>query len=109
LATQLSLRIHEVVSRILKDPEYAAETKQAALAAVKGGSQSQAFKEYFERFASTPGELANLGMDSASGCPCKSNTYLTISSLVTPVPVCCNMTTTTTTSGDYFGVGKPGD
>ena len=104
MPTQLSLRVHEVVSRILKDPEYAAETKRAALAAVKGGAQSQAFKDYFERFASTPGELATLGVDSGKGCACNSNTYMTISSLVTPLPMCCNTTTTTTTSGDYFGV-----
>jgi hypothetical protein len=104
MANQLSLSVHAVVSRVLKDPDYAAEIKQAALAAVRGGSQSQAFKDYFERFASTPGELAGLGSTSEGGCPCNSNTYLTISSLVTPVPTCCNTTTTTTTSGNFFGV-----
>ena len=107
MSTQLSQRIQEVVSRILKDADFAAEMKQAALAAVKGGSESQAFKEYFERFASTPGELASLGHTSEGGCTCKSNTYLTISSLVTPIPVCCNTTTTTTTSGDFFGAREP--
>ena len=103
MANQLSLHIHAVVSRILNDPDYAMEVKYAALAAVKGGSQSQAFKDYFDRFATTPGELANLGTDISEGCACLSNTYLTLSSLVTPIPTCCNTTTTTTTSGNYFG------
>jgi len=99
-------KIQEVVSRMLSDPVFADELRQAALAAVKGGSRSQAFADYFERFASTPGELASLGNPNMQGCACRSNTFLTISSLMTPVPVCCNTTTTTTTSGDYFGVSK---
>lgn len=103
MANRLSLKIHEVASRVLKDPDFADEIKQAALAAVKGGAQSQAFKDYFERFAATPGELASLGVTGNAGCACQSNTYLTISSLVTPVPTCCNTTTTTTTSGNFFG------
>ena len=102
MSTTLPRKVHEVVTRILADVEYAKEIKQAALAAVKGGAQSHAWKDYFERFASTPGELASLGNPSAEGCACNSNTYLTLSSLVTPVPVCCNTTTTTTTSGGYF-------
>jgi hypothetical protein len=104
MADNLSQKVHEVVSRILTDAQFAAEIKQAAVAAISGGATSQAWKDYFERFASTPGELANLGVDDATGCTCNSNTYMTLSSLVTPVPTCCATTTTTTTSGNYFGV-----
>jgi hypothetical protein len=96
-------KVHQVVSRIISDPLFAAEIKQAALAAVQGGAGSQAWEDYFEYFASTPGELAGLGTDNDSGCTCNSNTYLTFSSLVTPVPTCCATTTTTTTSGNFFG------
>jgi hypothetical protein len=103
VSTPLSIKIHEVVARVLSDAEYAATIKRAALAAVKGGARSAQWKDYFERFASTPGELANLGIDRAGVC---NNTFLTISSLVTPVPTCCNTTTTTTTSGNLFGT-KP--
>ena len=103
MADNLSQKVHEVVSRILTDAQFAAEIKQAAVAAISGGAASQAWKDYFERFASTPGELANLGVDDATGCTCNSNTYMTLSSLVTPVPTCCATTTTTTTSGNYFG------
>ena len=104
MANTLSEKVHEVVSRILSDPLFAAEIKKAAVAAISGGAGSQAWRDYFERFASTPGELANLGVDDANGCTCNSNTYMTLSSLVTPVPTCCATTTTTTTSGNYFGV-----
>ena len=43
MATKLSQRIQQVVTRILSDADYAAEIKQAALAAVKGGAKSEAF------------------------------------------------------------------
>ena len=104
MAKNLAEKVHEVVSRILNEPIYAMEVKRAAVAAISGGAGSQAWKDYFELFASTPGELANLGQDDANGCTCNSNTYMTLSSLVTPVPTCCATTTTTTTSGNYFGI-----
>jgi hypothetical protein len=104
MAANLQTKVHEVVSRILSDPEFAAEIKRAAVAAIAGGSSSQAWKDYFEHFASTPGELASLGSDDVNGCTCNSNTYMTLSSLVTPVPTCCATTTTTTTSGNFFGL-----
>jgi hypothetical protein len=97
-----SQRVHEVVSRVLADPDYAAEVKAHALAAVKGGAASEAFRSYFDRFAATPGALASLAEPNAATCACQSTTYLTVSSLVTPVPTCCNTTTTTTTTGAYF-------
>jgi hypothetical protein len=103
--SELSLKIHSVAARALRDPDFATELKHAALAAVKGGAHSEAFRSYFERFASTPGELASLGTVEGTNCACKSTTFMTISSLVTPVPTCCNTTTTTTTSGNYFGGG----
>ncbi len=104
MANPLSMKIHEVAMRAVNDPDFAIELRQAALAALKGGSRSQAFKDYFDRFATTPGELANLGVEFGANCACLSNTYLTLSSMVSPVPVCCNTTTTTTTSGNFFGV-----
>ena len=103
MATALSLKVHATAARALRDSEFAKELKLAALDAVKGGAKSEAFREYFDRFASTPGELASLGDPNAATCACKSTTYMTISSLVTPVPTCCNTTTTTTTSGNFFG------
>lgn len=103
MAKTLPEKVHEVVDRVLREPEFAAEIKRGAVAAISGGAGSQAWKDYFEHFASTPGELADLGIDDASGCTCGSNTYMTLSSLVTPVPTCCATTTTTTTSGNYFG------
>ena len=103
MATSQSVRVQEVVSRILSDADYAHEIRQAALAAVKGGNKSQAFRDYFERFAISPGGLASLSDYPEAGCACRSMTFLTISSLASPIPVCCNTTTTTTTSGDYFG------
>lgn len=102
MATEQSRKVHAVVSRVLADPEYAAEIKAHALAAVKGGAASEAFRTYFERFAATPGGLASLSTPDAATCACKSTTYLTVSSLVTPVPMCCNTTTTTTTTGGFF-------
>jgi hypothetical protein len=104
LAPDLSSKVHEVVSRVLNDPAFATEIKQSAVAAITGGAGSQAWEDYFERFASTPGELSGLGVDDAQNCTCNSNTYLTLSSIVTPVPTCCATTTTTTTSGNFFGV-----
>jgi hypothetical protein len=100
----LSIKVHEVVSRVLNEPHFAAQIKRDAVEAISGGAGSEAWKKYFEHFASTPGELAGLGVDDATSCTCNSNTYLTLSSLVTPVPTCCATTTTTTTSGNYFGV-----
>lgn len=97
-----SQKVHAVVSRVLADPDYAAEIKAHALAAVKGGASSEAFRTYFERFAATPGALASLDTPNPATCACGSTTYLTVSSLVTPVPTCCNTTTTTTTTGAYF-------
>lgn len=103
VSSSQGLKVHEVVSRVLSDSAFAAEIKQHALAAVRGGASSEAFKTYFERFAISPGGLASLGVGDAATCACGSTTYLTISSLVTPVPMCCNTTTTTTTSGAFFG------
>ncbi|MBV9727687.1 MAG: hypothetical protein JO299_21215 [Gammaproteobacteria bacterium] len=89
----------------MNDPTFAGEVKRGAVEAITQGAGSQAWRDYFERFASTPGELDSLGVgDDAEACTCNSNTYLTLSSLVTPVPTCCATTTTTTTSGNYFGV-----
>jgi hypothetical protein len=97
-----ALKVHEVVSKVLADADFAAQIKQHALAAFRGGAQSEAFATYFDRFAVTPGALASLGSADRAGCACQSTTFLTVSSLVTPVPTCCNTTTTTTTTGGFF-------
>jgi len=102
VSRSLPHKIHEVASRILTDPLFARDVREAALKAVKGGKHSQAFADYFEIFASTPGELAAMGAESPEACTCDSNTWFTFSSLVGPLYTCCATTTTTTTSGNFF-------
>jgi len=102
MGSSLPRKIHEVATRILTDAEFAQEIREAALKAVKAGSHSQAFKDYFEYFASTPGELSDLGSGPSQNCTCNSNTWFTISSLVGPLYTCCATTTTTTTTGNFF-------
>lgn len=102
MSSPLSKKIHTVASRILSDPQFAQEIREAGLKAVKGGSQSQAFRDYFEYFASTPGELSNLGTFDEGICTCNSNTLFTFSSIVGPLYTCCATTTTTTTTGNFF-------
>lgn len=92
-------KVHEVVGRILSDPEFAESLRKDGLAAVQGGAGSAEWEKYFEHFAAEPGALAGLGTADAASCTCNSNTVITLSSLVTPVPTCCATTTTTTTSG----------
>lgn len=104
MAQPLSKKVHQTASQMLNDPIFATKMQRLALEAVKGGTKSEAWKEYFEMFASTPGELSELGVEYGANCTCQSTTYMTISSMVTPIPTCCNTTTTTTTSGNYFGV-----
>lgn len=103
MASNLPRKIHEIATRVLMDPEFANELREAALKAVKSGAGSPEFKEYFELFASTPGELSGLGKGTGEGCTCNSNTWFTISSLVGPLYTCCATTTTTTTTGNFFG------
>jgi hypothetical protein len=90
--------------RILGDGAFAAEVRRAGIAAVRAGASSDEFKEYFEYFARTPGELANLGDGPVAACTCDSNTWFTISSIVGPMYTCCATTTTTTTSGNFFAL-----
>lgn len=102
MASLLPKKIQEVTARILTDPVFAQEIREAALKAVKAGSQSAEFKRYFEYFAATPGELSAMGDPTAEGCTCNSNTWFTLSSLVGPLYTCCATTTTTTTTGNFF-------
>ena len=102
MPSSLPKNIHRVASRILTDPAFADEIREAGIRAVKAGSHSQAFKDYFEYFASTPGELAELGNGVSEGCTCNSNTWFTLSSIVGPLYTCCATTTTTTTTGNFF-------
>ena len=93
-------KVQEVVGRVISDPAYAAQLQKDGLAALKGGSGSSEWKKYFEHFAHSPGALAKLGGSLGSAdCTCNSNTVITLSTLVTPIPTCCGATTTTTTSG----------
>ena len=93
-------KVQEVVSKVLTDPAYAKQIQADGLAALKGGSGSSEWKKYFEHFATSPGGLSAMGGDlSAANCTCNSNTVITLSTLVTPIPTCCGATTTTTTSG----------
>jgi hypothetical protein len=94
-------KVQEVVSRILTDPAFSAQVQKDGLAALKGGAGSAAWNTYFEHFAPTPGALSNLvGGANAANCTCNSNTIITLSTLVTPIPTCCGLTTTTTVSGN---------
>ena len=98
----LAEQIQQTAARILQDPIFAREIREAALRAGKSGAKSEDFKRYFAYFASTPDELASLGDVDGEGCTCNSNTWFTISSLVGPLYTCCATTTTTTTSGNFF-------
>lgn len=97
--SDITNKVHETVGRILTDPAYAAQLQQDGLAALKAGSGTPEWDKYFEHFAPTPGALATMGAAANASCTCNSNTVITLSSLVTPVPTCCGATTTTTTSG----------
>lgn len=93
-----ALKVHEVVGRVLADPEFAEQLKSDGLAAVQAGAGTEAWDKYFEHFAAEPGALSAMGAQGAAACTCNSATWVTLSSLVTPVPTCCATTTTTTTS-----------
>lgn len=101
MAASLGSHVQDVVMRILSDADFAAEIRRAGIAAVRGGADSQAFRDYFEHFARRPGELASIGLRSES-CTCHSNTLFTISSMAGPLYTCCATTTTTTTSDGFF-------
>jgi len=93
-------KVHEVVGRVLTDPTYAQQIQADGLAALKAGSGSAEWKKYFEHFAASPGALAAMGAEVGSAnCTCNSNTVITLSTAVSPIPTCCGATTTTTTSG----------
>jgi hypothetical protein len=102
MASGIQAKIQEVVGRVLTDPAYAEEIRKAGFAAIRGGAGSEAWDQYFEYFASTPGELAGVGASDSASCTCNSSTVTTTSTLVTPIPTCCGSTVTTTTSGNNF-------
>ncbi|HYZ78123.1 MAG TPA: hypothetical protein VE596_12200 [Gaiellaceae bacterium] len=54
---------------------------------------------YLELFASTPGELAAMAAGDVDACTCDSATWLTLSTIATPVTHCCQGTGATTTTG----------
>ena len=101
MANDIAQQVHSVVGRVLSDPAFAEQIKQQGLEAIRAGAGSPAWKTYFDNFAASPGDLASMGAADASAadCTCNSNTFTTLSTLVTPVPTCCGATTTTTTSG----------
>ncbi|HYZ78124.1 MAG TPA: hypothetical protein VE596_12205 [Gaiellaceae bacterium] len=98
MAVDLS-KLHEVATRVVHDPSYAEELKKKGMAALQAGPGSAEMDAYFDEFAATPGALAGMGATGgAAACTCNSATWVTLSSIVTPVPTCCGATTTTTTS-----------
>ena len=100
MASDVAGKVQEVVGRALSDPTFASQLQQDGLAALKAGSGSAEWKKYFEHFAPNPGALGKLGASvAAADCACKSTTFTTLTTAVTPVPTCCGATTTTTTSG----------
>jgi hypothetical protein len=100
MAATIAEKVQEVIGRVLTEPAFAAQVQQDGLAALKSGLGSPEWDAYFEHFASTPGELAAKGATlSAAACTCNSNTVITLSTVVSPIPTCCGATTTTTTSG----------
>jgi hypothetical protein len=98
MALDLS-KLHEVATRVVHDPEFAEQLRAKGQAALKSGPGSQEMDDYFDEFAANPGDLAGMGAEGAAACTCNSNTWTTLSTVVTPVPTCCGATTTTTTSG----------
>jgi hypothetical protein len=93
-------KLHSVATRVVHDPGYAEELRAKGQAALQAGPGSKEMDEYFDEFAATPGDLAGMGAGGdAANCTCNSNTWITLSTVVTPVPTCCGATTTTTTSG----------
>ncbi len=91
----MSVETPEFVSRLLSDPEYAAQLRDKAVAAVVGGQNSEAWAEYFgspelSGLGSDPERLAALGASQgAAACTCNSTTVTTTTS-----PVCTGTTTT---------------
>jgi hypothetical protein len=83
----------------MHDPHFAEELRALGVRAMRDGPGSDAMREYFDVFATTPGELSGMVVGEQSACTCNSATWLTLSTIVTPVSVCCGGTTTTTTSG----------
>lgn len=97
----IAAKVTDTVGRALKDPAFAEQLKTQGLAAIQKGAGSPEWNTYFANFAPTAGALQSLGGSnvSSANCTCNSATWVTLSTLVTPVPTCCGITTTTTTSG----------
>jgi hypothetical protein len=98
MATDLS-KLHGVATRVVHDADFAAQIKEQGQKALQAGPGSPDFEAYFAHFGVSPGSLQGLGTANAAACTCNSNTWITLSTLVTPVTTCCGATTTTTTSG----------
>src|SRR6059058_5054447 len=95
----IAAKVTSTVGRILTDPHFADQIRTDGLAAIKAGAGSAEWTKYFDHFAPTPGALQALGHANSANCTCNSATWVTLSSIVTPIPTCCGATTTTTTSG----------
>jgi hypothetical protein len=98
MALDLS-KLHSVATRVVYDQQFAEELRSKGRAALAAGPGSDEMDAYFEEFAANPGDLAGMGTTGAAECTCNSNTWITLSTVVTPIPTCCAATTTTTTSG----------
>lgn len=83
----------------MHDHAFADRVRSLGRDALRDGPGSPAADAYFELFASSPGELAGMGVGPGATCTCESATWLTLSTIATPVTHCCQGTGATTTSG----------
>lgn len=97
MAQAHALKATEIVTKVMNDDAYAKEIQEKAQKAIEGGSSSQDWKDYFDLFAKSPGELVGLGTRNAAAAKC-DKTIITLSTVTTPVCFTCGLTTTTTTS-----------
>jgi hypothetical protein len=95
----LGRRARAVTERVYHDHEFAERVRSLGRDALRAGPGSAAMAEYFEVFASTPRELAAMAAGDVAACTCDSATWLTLSTIATPVTHCCQGTTATTTTG----------
>ena len=88
-----------VAERVVHDHDFADRVRRLGREALRAGPGTEASDAYFELFATTPGELAGMGVGPKAACTCESATWLTLSTIATPVTHCCQGTGATTTTG----------
>jgi hypothetical protein len=95
----LGRRARAVTERVYYDEEFAEHVRSLGRDALRAGPGTPAMAEYLELFATTPGELAAMATGDTGACTCDSATWLTLSTIATPVTHCCQGTGATTTTG----------